>query len=66
MYLKYQFDPPTVDLILEGLAELPYKRVAQTIQAIGTAAQQQVTDAQSAAADAAKASRRKSAKKAAP
>jgi hypothetical protein len=32
--IDYQFDPQTVDLILEGLSKLPYERVANTINAI--------------------------------
>lgn len=32
--VHYEFDPATVDLVLEGLAELPYKRVASTIDRI--------------------------------
>ena len=32
--VPFAFDAATVDLVLEGLAELPYKRVAATIQSI--------------------------------
>jgi hypothetical protein len=34
--IPFQFDPATVDLVIEGLSELPYKRVANTILAIAT------------------------------
>jgi hypothetical protein len=33
-HISYEFDPPTVDLILEGLSHLPHRRVASVMEQI--------------------------------
>lgn len=42
MKIRYEFDPPVVDLIIEGLSELPHKRVGVLIAAMTTIAREQL------------------------
>jgi hypothetical protein len=67
--IPYQFDPRTVDLILEGLGKLPYERVHETYQKIHEHALKTVEDAHKTQEDALRAelsaSKRKSRKAAA-
>lgn len=46
---QFQFDTATLDLVLEGLAELPYKRVAGTIEQIATVARRQAAETEAEA-----------------
>jgi hypothetical protein len=48
MMIPYQFDPATVDLILEGLGKLPHDRVRTTIDGIREHAMKTVDDARKA------------------
>ena len=44
--MLFNLDLPTLNLVLEALAELPYKRVARTIEVITADARRQVAEAE--------------------